>query len=130
VTIDGLPAGIPHRFGVVAEDLAGNRSAVTYTNDCVTPRAVDDFWEEYRRDGGQARPGACAVDAPGRGPSAGAALRAAIGQVARTFSATSPAAVSPGPKAMLTTGVPSGMRSSSRIAFQMCGTVAEDMFPR
>ncbi len=61
VTLDGLPPGVPHRFGVVAEDLAGNRSAVTLSGDCATPRAVNDFWEEYRRQGGQAAPGACAV---------------------------------------------------------------------
>jgi hypothetical protein len=75
VVIEALPPAIPHRFAVVAEDLAGNRSAVTYSGDCVSPRAVNDFWEEYRRQGGQAAPGACAVAAPGVGaPAAGAAL--------------------------------------------------------
>lgn len=71
VMIAGLPAAIPHRFAVVAEDLAGNRSAVTYAGDCVSPRAINDFWEEYRRQGGQAEPGACSVGGVGMGRSAG-----------------------------------------------------------
>lgn len=71
VQIENLPPAVPHRFGVVAEDLAGNRSAVTYAGDCVSPRAINDFWEEYRRQGGQAEPGACAVGGAGLGRSAG-----------------------------------------------------------
>jgi len=71
VMVEGLPAATPHRFAVVAEDLAGNRSAVTYAGDCVSPRAINDFWEEYRRQGGQADPGACSVGAAGMGRGAG-----------------------------------------------------------
>lgn len=71
VTLEGLPPGVPHRFGVVAEDLAGNRSAVTLSAGCATPRAVNDFWEEYRRQGGQTAPGACAVDLAGRRAAGG-----------------------------------------------------------
>jgi hypothetical protein len=82
VLIEALPPAVPHRFAVVAEDLAGNRSAVAYSGDCVSPRAVNDFWEEYRRQGGQAAPGACAVAAPGVGaPAAGALLLGLLGVV-------------------------------------------------
>jgi hypothetical protein len=78
VVVDGLTPAVAHRFGVVAEDLAGNRSAVTYSGDCVSPRAVNDFWEEYRRQGGQAQPGACAVATPGARAS-GASLVMLLG---------------------------------------------------
>jgi MYXO-CTERM domain-containing protein len=81
VTIQNLPPTVPHRFGVVAEDLAGNRSAVTYANECVRPRAITDFWEEYHRQGGQAEPGACAVGAPGAGRSTVAGLWLALAGV-------------------------------------------------
>jgi len=37
----------------------------------VSPRAINDFWEEYRRQGGQAEPGACAVGGAGMGRGAG-----------------------------------------------------------
>ena len=70
VLLEGRPPAIPKRFGVVAEDLAGNRSAVTYANACVSPRAITDFWEEYRLQGGRAVPGACAVGVPGLGEGA------------------------------------------------------------
>jgi len=80
LVLAGLPPATPHRFAVVAEDLAGNRSGVTYAGECVSPRAVTDFWEEYRRQGGQARPGACAVGAPGAGAgAAGASLLGLLG---------------------------------------------------
>lgn len=80
VSLDGLPPGVPHRFGVVAEDLAGNRSAVTLSGGCATPRAVNDFWEEYRRQGGQAAPGACAVGLVGsRSTAAGAVALGLLG---------------------------------------------------
>lgn len=44
-------------------------------------------------------------------------------------SKTPPIIVSPGPKAMATTGVPSS-GGTRRISSQTCGSVAEDMFPR
>ena len=79
--LGGLAPGVPYSFAVVAEDLAGNRSTVAFASDCVRPRAVTDFWEQYRSQGGQAAPGACAVATPGRG-SLGAGGFALAGLVA------------------------------------------------
>ncbi len=83
--LEGLFPGIPKRFGVVAEDLAGNRSAVTYASDCVRPRAITDFWEEYRQQGGQAVPGACTAGVPGIGGGACGGLLLGLLGLVRTF---------------------------------------------
>jgi hypothetical protein len=60
-TVQGLSNGQPYRFGVVAQDTAGNRSVVVSTATCVTPQPVTDFWEHYHGSGGAAQPGFCAV---------------------------------------------------------------------
>jgi hypothetical protein len=57
VSLTGLRAGQLYRYGVVAEDLAGNRSAVAVAASCIGPGAYTDFWESYRRSGGTAAPG-------------------------------------------------------------------------
>lgn len=60
VTLTSLPEGRPYRFAVVAEDLAGNRSAPTLATRCATAQRVTDFWEQYRAAGGSA-PVSCAA---------------------------------------------------------------------
>ena len=79
LTIGALASGVPRRFAVVAEDLAGNRSTVALASDCVTPLAVTDFWEQYHLAHGAAEPASCAVrsgSTPSRG--AGAFIAAAV----------------------------------------------------
>jgi hypothetical protein len=57
VSLTGLRMGQVYRYGVVAEDLAGNRSVVAVASTCVGPGAYTDFWESYRSSGGTAQPG-------------------------------------------------------------------------
>ncbi len=75
---EGLVNGRSYRMAVVAQDLAGNRSAISVAGNCVTPVPVTDFWESYRAAGGQARPGACGVGV-GRVGGAGAWIGLALG---------------------------------------------------
>lgn len=82
--VAGLANGNYYRFAVVAEDLAGNRSAVSSTtlSTCVAPGPVSDFWEYYREHGGQANPAYCASRpwySGGRGASLGLVLAAVAG---------------------------------------------------
>ena len=73
-----LTNGHVYHMAVVAQDLAGNRSTVAVSTNCVTPVPVTDFWELYRSEGGQAQPGACAVRV-GKAGGAGAWICAAVG---------------------------------------------------
>lgn len=57
----GLQNGVSYRVAVVAQDLAGNRSALGLATTCVRPQPVTDFWEHYRASGGAAEPLGCAT---------------------------------------------------------------------
>lgn len=57
----GLSNGVPYRVAVVAQDLAGNRSALGLPSTCVRPQPLTDFWEHYRASGGVAEPLGCAA---------------------------------------------------------------------
>lgn len=59
LTLSGLHAGVNYNFAVIAEDLAGNRSAVASSSSCVEGRAITDFWERYHQQGGAGEPGFC-----------------------------------------------------------------------
>jgi hypothetical protein len=52
VSLTALTASQQTRFAVVAEDRAGNRSAVAIAATCVSPERYTDFWEQYRQSGG------------------------------------------------------------------------------
>ena len=60
VSLANLAAGQAYRFAVVAEDLAGNRSAATAASSCRAAEAYTDFWERYRQAGGEAKVGCAA----------------------------------------------------------------------
>jgi hypothetical protein len=68
--IDGLENGVTYYVVVVAIDKAGNASPVPAMVPG-SPQEVLDFWEDYKREGGQAR--GCAVERPARAGWAGAA---------------------------------------------------------
>lgn len=68
-TIEGLENDVQYHFAVVAVDELGNPSLLSEVS-CSTPKPVDDFFELYRRSGGEAGGGVCA-SAPGRPAGAG-----------------------------------------------------------
>lgn len=83
-TVQGLVNGQAYRFGVVAQDNAGNRSLPSALTPCVTPEEVTDFWERYQAVGGgnAAQPGVCSVAYVSKSRSIGGfALAFAIGAV-------------------------------------------------
>ncbi len=59
-----LTLGRRYRFGVVAEDLAGNRSEIARAASCSSAQAYTDFWESYRATGGEGAAG-CSVSTLG-----------------------------------------------------------------
>ncbi|MFO0647652.1 MAG: hypothetical protein U0326_15525 [Polyangiales bacterium] len=59
-----LSLGRTYRFAVVAEDLAGNRSAIARAASCSSAQAYTDFWETYRATGGEGTAG-CSVSTLG-----------------------------------------------------------------
>lgn len=80
-----LSLGRTYRFAVVAEDLAGNRSAVARATRCSSAQAYTDFWETYRATGGEG-PAGCSVartHAPRGSFAAVAGLVAALGCAVR-----------------------------------------------
>lgn len=81
LTLTGLRAGVSYSFAVLAEDLAGNRSALTVGGGCVEGRAVTDFWERYHQQGGAGQPGLCDARPWSRSGGGGAlaALALALG---------------------------------------------------
>ena len=74
----GLTNGRGYRMAVVAQDLAGNRSALGLPTTCVRPQPVTDFWEHYRAAGGAAEPLGCATRPGARASGIGLALGAAL----------------------------------------------------
>jgi len=74
----GLENGVSYRVAVVAQDLAGNRSALGLPTTCVRPQPVTDFWEHYRAAGGAAEPLGCATRPGARASGIGLALGAAL----------------------------------------------------
>ena len=60
-TLARLALGRPYRFAIVAEDLAGNRSAPAFSTTCSSAQAYTDFWEAYRNGGGNAPVGCSAA---------------------------------------------------------------------
>jgi hypothetical protein len=70
VRIDGLQNGVTYYFAVVAVNTSGNPSPIE-TMVAGTPQEMLDFWEDYKRQGGQAT--GCAVE-PVRVGWAGAGL--------------------------------------------------------
>ena len=64
---EGLTNGRLYRVAVVAQDLAGNRSALGLSSRCVRPQPVTDFWEHYRAQGGGGQPGFCSARPWSRG---------------------------------------------------------------
>lgn len=70
----GLTNGVAYRVAVVAQDLAGNRSALGLPTTCVRPQPVTDFWESYRAAGGTAEPISCAARPGARASGALVAL--------------------------------------------------------
>lgn len=60
VTVTGLTNGVTYTFSVVAIDTFGNPSARTVLGDA-TPSAEEDFWERYKRSGGQAEGAGCSA---------------------------------------------------------------------
>lgn len=74
VTVTGLTNGVTYTFSVVAVDAFGNPSARTVLGDA-TPSAEEDFWERYKRSGGQADGAGCSTSGrPGAGLAALAPL--------------------------------------------------------
>jgi hypothetical protein len=58
--ITGLEIGTQYYVAAAAEDDYGNVSPITEVLDA-TPEAVDDFWEHYKKSGGQEEGGYCFV---------------------------------------------------------------------
>lgn len=73
----GLTNGVPYRVAVVAQDLAGNRSALGLPTACVRPQPLTDFWEHYRASGGVAEPLGCRAN-PGAGDGRWSLLMGAL----------------------------------------------------
>jgi hypothetical protein len=68
--VTGLTNGAGVQFAVVTQDTAGNRSVLSPLTACTTPQLVTDFWEYYESQGGQVKPGFCAVHPGFAGSSA------------------------------------------------------------
>jgi len=79
-TIDGLENDVQYYFAAVAVDEVGNPSVLSEVG-CSTPKPVDDFFELYRRAGGEAGGGVCAA-APGRPAGSGWLAVALVGAAA------------------------------------------------
>ena len=63
---DGLKNNVRYAVAVAGYDAVGNRGNLS-TVVCGTPQQVDDFFEIYRKSGGEAGGGLCACDLPGVG---------------------------------------------------------------
>lgn len=72
----GLSNGVAYRVAVVAQDLAGNRSALGLPTTCVRPQPLTDFWEHYRASGGVAEPLGCGARPGSRRGGLGLAMGA------------------------------------------------------
>ena len=64
VTITGLQNGVFYTLAVAGTDAFGNNGPLS-TPGCKTPQLIDDFWNVYRRDGGGAGGGFCALEGVG-----------------------------------------------------------------
>lgn len=65
--VGGLKNGVNYRFYVVAFDLHGNASSPVLLGEA-TPLLSEDLWERYKRSGGPATGGYCAVAEDGAAP--------------------------------------------------------------
>jgi hypothetical protein len=75
--LEGLTNGVTYAVGIAATDLFLNVGPVSSLT-CETPIVLDDFFEVYRKAGGQAGGGLCALEAPG---APGAPIALTIGMV-------------------------------------------------
>ncbi|HEX3772685.1 MAG TPA: hypothetical protein VHV30_17520 [Polyangiaceae bacterium] len=73
VNIKGLVNGVQYNIAIAAVDALGNVGPLS-TLECGTPKPVNDFWDLYKGDGGQAGGGFCALEAPGSPASSAVAL--------------------------------------------------------
>jgi hypothetical protein len=80
--IEGLENDIPYVIGVAAVDKTGNASPITKAY-LQTPIATRDFYAGYRKDGGAAAGGYCAVGGRGSRSVAALAILAAVALVWR-----------------------------------------------
>jgi hypothetical protein len=87
IQVGNLSNGTKYTIGVAAVDQYGNVGPVSNVlcDQSTTPEPVNDFWQVYKSDGGQAGGGFCALEAVGApGGSAavfGGGLVAAIGAI-------------------------------------------------
>ena len=63
-TVDNLVNGTNYTVAVAGTDLFGNAGPLSNPG-CATPQLIDDFWKVYRRDGGGAGGGFCALEGVG-----------------------------------------------------------------
>jgi hypothetical protein len=63
--ITGLRNGTSYAIAVAAVDTYGNSGPLSSPVACATPQLTDDFWGAYRRAGGGAGGGFCALEAVG-----------------------------------------------------------------
>jgi MYXO-CTERM domain-containing protein len=84
VRIGSLSNSVEYQVAVIAYDDFDNPSVLSNV-DCETPQPVVDFYEAYRRAGGRAGGGLCAVapGAAGPGPLPAALLALALVGAAR-----------------------------------------------
>jgi len=71
ITVTGLQNGVTYAVAVAGRDKAGNSGTLSAVK-CNTPKETDDFYTVYRRAGGTAGGGWCAIGAP-RGATFGLA---------------------------------------------------------
>jgi hypothetical protein len=84
-TITGLANGVTYNAVVSAVDAYGNIGPPS-VEQCDYPAPVNDFWTDYRNDGGRAGGGFCALEAVGASPVpslAGVGLLIGAGAVVR-----------------------------------------------
>jgi len=70
VTIQGLKNGVVYTVAVTAVDELADNGPLS-NPACETPSVIEDFYEEYRADGGLAGGGFCALEGPGMPTGAG-----------------------------------------------------------
>jgi hypothetical protein len=63
-TITGLQDGVNYNIAIAAVDALGNVGPLSPLQ-CNEPEPIIDFWQSYRKDGGQAGGGFCALEAAG-----------------------------------------------------------------
>jgi hypothetical protein len=84
-TITGLKNGTTYNAVVSAVDAYGNIGPPS-VEQCDYPAPVNDFWTDYRNDGGRAGGGFCALEAvgaPAGSSLAGVALVLGVGGIVR-----------------------------------------------